>query len=94
MKTIAVDLNGSLKGIVSSLVGIEVAICSVLPDVVNEQLALATAAKEAGVSRFVPNFWGPVMPARGISDIREAVGYKAQSWSWLKTNNEVERNYP
>lgn len=55
------------------LVGADVVLCSLLPNSTEEQIALATAAKDAGVGRFVPSWWGPAMPPRGIAKIKEQV---------------------
>ena len=46
-------------------------ISCVLPTSHEEQLRLVEACKAAGVGRFVPSFFGPIVPARGILLLRD-----------------------
>jgi len=38
-----------------------------------DQIALATAAKAAGVQRFIPTMFAPVAPPKGLSTLRDTV---------------------
>ncbi|KAF9635124.1 hypothetical protein BFW01_g6019 [Lasiodiplodia theobromae] len=55
---------------IKTLRGIDVVIAAVGPDGMDAQLALATAAKAAGVQRFVPSFFATAAPPRGVVDVR------------------------
>ncbi|TPX14208.1 uncharacterized protein E0L32_000602 [Thyridium curvatum] len=72
VRIVSIDLaTAPHREIVDLLRGTDVVISCVLAHVMTEQLALTTAAKEAGVQRLVPSFFGPVMPARGVQTLRE-----------------------
>lgn len=58
---------------IQALRGIDVVIAAVGPDGMDAQLALATAAKAAGVQRFVPSFFATAAPPRGVVDVRGKV---------------------
>lgn len=58
---------------IQALHGIDVVIAAVGPDGMESQIALATAAKAAGVQRFVPSFFATAAPPRGVVDVRGKV---------------------
>ncbi|KAJ7055609.1 isoflavone reductase family protein [Mycena amicta] len=66
-----VDIEGPLQPVVDALKGVDVLISTI--DAQNQfaQLQLATAAKEAGVKRFVPCGFITVAPPGGIMAIRD-----------------------
>ncbi|KAF5647854.1 isoflavone reductase P3 [Fusarium tjaetaba] len=53
------------------LAGADVVISCILPIQRVESETLIDAAHRAGVGRFLPSFWGPVMPPRGIMAVRD-----------------------
>ncbi|KAK3625152.1 hypothetical protein LTR56_020609 [Elasticomyces elasticus] len=67
----ALDLKASQDDIVTSLKGVEVLISAIGPMEQLEQIPLATAAKTAGVKRFLPCGAMPVVPAGGIHMLRD-----------------------
>lgn len=78
VKIMAVDLRSEPHDtLVSALSGIDAILCFLppLPEAQVGQIALADAAKEAGVKRFVLNAWGTVMPPKGIHLLREVVSF-------------------
>ena len=66
------DLLGPHEDLVNVLKGIDVVICTIVYDHLNDQIPLIKAAKEAGVGRFVPNFWGTPAP-RGMMRLYDRV---------------------
>nr|XP_036581096.1 isoflavone reductase family protein [Colletotrichum truncatum]KAF6789269.1 isoflavone reductase family protein [Colletotrichum truncatum] len=67
----AVDLNGPENEIVEQVTGFDVVISAIVADRLLDQIPLANALKKAGVKRFIPCFFGTVMPARGILWFRD-----------------------
>lgn len=65
-----IDYDGPEDDIAAQLQGIDVVISCFL---MNETI-LATAAKKAGVGRFIPSFFATVMP-RGFMSLRDSVSY-------------------
>lgn len=53
------------------LAGAEVVISCLLPIQLAESETLIDAAHRAGVGRFIPSFWGTVMPPRGVMAVRD-----------------------
>ncbi|KAJ7055592.1 hypothetical protein C8F01DRAFT_1030149 [Mycena amicta] len=66
-----VDIEGPLQHVVDALKGVDVLISTIDAGSQLAQLQLATAAKEAGVKRFVPCGFITVSPAGGIMLIRD-----------------------
>ncbi|KAF5258064.1 hypothetical protein FOXYS1_11385 [Fusarium oxysporum] len=66
-----IELDSPHKELVNALVGQDVVICSIDPLRVSEQKALADAAKEVKVKRFIPSAFGPVCPPSGVMALRE-----------------------
>ncbi|WYZ37076.1 hypothetical protein EsH8_II_000582 [Colletotrichum jinshuiense] len=71
VKIATVDLSGPEDDIAKQLEGIDVAISAIDAAKLLDQIPLANAAKKAGVKRFVPCFFGTVMPARGMLWFRD-----------------------
>jgi len=69
----AVDLDGPVDSIASLLTGVDVVISGLTLLQYQQELNLASAAKQAGVGRFVPSFFGPVSPPAGAMYLREKV---------------------
>ncbi|GJD04558.1 isoflavone reductase family protein [Colletotrichum higginsianum] len=67
----SVDLGGPEDEITKQLTGHEVVISAIVAEGIMDQIPLANAAKTAGVPRFVPCFFGTVMPARGMLWLRD-----------------------
>lgn len=70
VKIAVADLQGGSAELVQLLQGIDIVISAIAMPF-TDQIPLIDAAKEAGVKRFVPCSWQPVMPARGILDVRD-----------------------
>ena len=67
------DLQGSIEDMTKALEGQEVVI-AILPIAATiDQIPLATAAKKAGVKRFIPTMFAPVAPPKGLSTLRDTV---------------------
>ncbi|KAF7324093.1 Glycoside hydrolase [Mycena kentingensis (nom. inval.)] len=65
------DLSGPLEPLVALLKGIDVVISTIGALGQLDQMQLATAAKQAGVKRFVPCAFIPIAPAGGIMLVRD-----------------------
>ena len=64
------DLKGSQDAIVSALKDVDILVSAIGPMEQLEQVPLATAAKTAGVKRFIPCAFVTVMPV-GIHSLRD-----------------------
>ena len=73
VKIIATDLRGSEIEVVKALEGIDILISAIDPGELTDQIVLASAAKTAGVKRFVPCMFGTVAPPRGVMVLRDPV---------------------
>lgn len=67
----ALDLSGPHDALVAALKDIPILISTIHPMEQLSQIPLATAAKEAGVSRFFPCAVGPIIPVGGIHHFRD-----------------------
>lgn len=67
-----IDLDGAVHEIAAVLKGTDVLIACTFPTAVKQQIALADAAKIAGVTRFVPSFWATPSPP-GVMLARDLV---------------------
>lgn len=67
------DLKGSEETLANALAGIDIVISCVGPAEQQDQIALAKAAKKAGVKRFVPCGFITVAPVGGIMWLRDEV---------------------
>ncbi|EOD51479.1 putative isoflavone reductase family protein [Neofusicoccum parvum UCRNP2] len=65
------DINGPTEDLVEIQRGIDVTISAIDAGSIHAQKNLATAAKEAGVKRFVPCAWITVAPAGGVMVTRD-----------------------
>ncbi|KAI9897194.1 hypothetical protein N3K66_008216 [Trichothecium roseum] len=66
VRIVTADLvAGSHQDLVEALGGVDVVISAIVWHRLGDEAALARAAKDAGVGRFVPCFWGPPSP-RGV----------------------------
>ena len=68
-----VDLRASQETLVEALKGIDVVISAITAMEQLEQIPLATAAKTAGVKRFVPCGFITVCPPGGVMSLRDSV---------------------
>jgi len=66
-----VDIAGSIDDLVSALSGIDVFISAIDADTQLAQNNIATAAKKAGVKRFVPCGFTTISPAGGVMMLRD-----------------------
>ncbi|KAH8679129.1 hypothetical protein BGZ61DRAFT_425721 [Ilyonectria robusta] len=65
------DLESPQEELVKALTGQDVLISCVIPFTPDAQMALADAAKVAGVKRFVPSAFGPSSPPKGTMALRD-----------------------
>ncbi|OTA94710.1 hypothetical protein M434DRAFT_253549 [Hypoxylon sp. CO27-5] len=66
-----VELGGSSDAIVEVLTGMDVVISCMTLLQFKEEISLVEAASKAGVGRYVPSFFGPCCPPRGVMLARE-----------------------
>lgn len=69
----ATDLQGPQEKLVEALKDIDVLVSAIGPQEQLQQIPLATAAKMAGVKRFVPCGFITVVPAGGVMGLRDDV---------------------
>ena len=69
----SIDLDGPSSDVAELLNGMTAVISCLTAKQYTQELNLISAAKEAGVQRYVPSFFGPVVPPRGVLDLRSAV---------------------
>lgn len=81
------DLKASTEEIAKSLAGQDVVLPAISIPATGEQIPLATAAKLAGVKRFMPCFYAPVAPPKGAVALRDTVGHKRSIPSIKDTAN-------
>lgn len=74
MEIVAADLAGPEEELVAKLKGIDVIVSAIGPHEQYAQIPLATAAKKAGVKRFLPCGFITVAPPGGIMSLRDWVG--------------------
>lgn len=67
------DLRAPTEGVVKILTGQDVIVPAISIPATGEQMPLATAAKAAGVKRFMPCFYAPVAPPKGAVALRDTV---------------------
>lgn len=69
--------------LVSDLTGIDILICCISGvEEMLQQIPLADAAKEAGVQRFIPSAWLPIIPPGGVHIFRDL---KEQVYAHIKS---------
>ncbi|KAL0263710.1 hypothetical protein SLS55_002691 [Diplodia seriata] len=71
VKVVIADINGPVEELVSIQKGVDVTISAIDARSQLAQMNLATAAKKAGVKRFVPCAWTTVAPAGGVMLLRD-----------------------
>lgn len=71
IKVVAADLSGPQEDLVAVLKGADVVISAVTASALKEQIPLASAAKAAGVKRFVPCSFATVSAPRGVMKLSE-----------------------
>ena len=76
VKTKVMDLRGPTEEAAKALAGKEVVIPAISIPATGEQIPLATAAKVAGVKRFLPCFYAPVAPPKGAVALRDTVSHE------------------
>jgi hypothetical protein len=74
---VALDFDAGQEAIIKAFTGQDVVISCVVPSAGNLEKDLASAAKAAGVKRFVPSFWASVTPPAGVLRLREFVSLLA-----------------
>ncbi|CAF3491292.1 unnamed protein product [Fusarium graminearum] len=70
VKIVAIDLQGNQNELVAALKGIDVVISAIYYQALHDEIPLSTAAKAAGVKRYVPCFFATVAP-RGVMKARD-----------------------
>lgn len=73
VKIVAADLNGPEADLVNLLTGTDIVISAIFAYVLPEQIPLASAAKKAGVKRFIPCHFGTACPPGGVMLLRDVV---------------------
>lgn len=73
VSVVPVNLENNHDELVKTLAGQDVVVSAVVPLSPAPEIALANAAKEAGVKRFVPSAFGPSCPPSGIMLLRDIV---------------------
>lgn len=73
VRVIAADITGPEDEIVEALRDTDTVIAALTIDSLPHQVALATAAKKAGVKRFVPSFFATAAAPKGVTKIRDVV---------------------
>ncbi|CEI70058.1 hypothetical protein FVEN_g10621 [Fusarium venenatum] len=71
ISVVPINLENSHDELVKTLTGQDVVISGLVPFSPAPEIALANAAKEAGVKRFVPSSFGPSCPPAGVMILRE-----------------------
>jgi putative NADH-flavin reductase len=91
LRIVEADLLGPQERLVQMLTGIDVVISAIHYANNNDQIPLATAAKEAGVKRFVPCGFITVAPPRGVMRLRDQVSLLAYGASHPNTDNQYRK---
>jgi len=87
VKTKVMDLTGPTEEAAKALAGQEVVIPAISIPATGQQIPLATAAKLAGVKRFLPCFYAPVAPPKGAVALRDTVSHERPTPSIEVTAN-------
>jgi hypothetical protein len=70
IKIVAIDLQGNQDELVAALKGIDIVISAIYYQALQDEIPLSTAAKAAGVKRYVPCFFATIAP-RGVMKARD-----------------------
>lgn len=81
VKIVVADINAPVDELVPLLKGVDVTISAIDAGSQLAQRNLATAAKKAGVKRFVPCAWITVAPVGGVMQLRDVVSPKRAHFS-------------
>lgn len=73
MQVIPADLRGPQTELVKILSGIDVVISAIFYGSLADEMPLSTAAKAAGVKRFVQSAYNIPAPLRGVINLRDQV---------------------
>lgn len=65
------DIDGTHEDLVGTLSGIDILISCIAPLEQIKQISLATAAKAAGIKRFLPCAFRTILPPMGLHMLRE-----------------------
>ncbi|KAG4263695.1 isoflavone reductase [Fusarium proliferatum] len=65
------DVNDPAEKSAEKLKGQDIAIAAISISATRDQIPFATAAKLAAVKRFIPTSFGPVVPPKGMVDLRD-----------------------
>lgn len=76
VKVVGLEITGPREPLVDVIKGADTVIAALNFLVLEQQTILIDVCKEAGVGRFIPDNFGPVMPPVGAMALRERV-----SWS-------------
>lgn len=68
-----IDISEPSDELIQALTGKDVVISCMTLRQLKEEMALIDAASIAGVGRYVPSFFGPCCPPRGVMFLREKV---------------------
>lgn len=68
----AIDLDGPLDAAAKSLEELDIVISCLTLLSYTQEIKLISAVKQAGVQRYVPSFFGPVVPPKGVFPLRDA----------------------
>ncbi|KIL85895.1 hypothetical protein FAVG1_10864 [Fusarium avenaceum] len=71
VKIAPVDASSVSDELISLLSGVDVVITCLIWTDMDAMKNIAIACQKAGVGRFIPSFWGPVCPPRGVMKLRE-----------------------
>jgi hypothetical protein len=82
-----INLESSTKEIAKSLEGQDVLLPAISIPATGSQIPLATAAKLAGIKRFMPTFYAPVAPPKGAVALRDTVSHQRSISSIKDTAN-------
>lgn len=90
VKIVAIDLQGNQNELVAALKGIDVVISAIYYQALHDEIPLSTAAKAAGVKRYVPCFFATVAP-RGVMKARDNVSLDEAILTLANNCHFVER---
>jgi hypothetical protein len=93
VKVVAVDLKDNQDELVAVLKGIDVVISAIYYQSLHDEIPLSTAAKAAGVKRYVPCFFATVAP-RGIMKARDTVSFHQAIDTSTNHRHTTERGDP
>ncbi|KAF4987252.1 hypothetical protein FGRMN_10470 [Fusarium graminum] len=68
---VPIDLENNHDALVKAFTGQDVVICALVPFYPEIEIALTSAAKDAGVKRYVPTAFGPSCPPSGVMLLRD-----------------------